>query len=233
VDTEAGMEFFLESREQASLAAAARIRGALAHRLEHQPEASLVVSGGSTPARCLEALADTELDWASVHVLLSDERWVPPDDDASNEGLVRRTLLQRHAATARLLPVYAADSDPAGRCSRIDAEIRTLPFPFACALLGMGEDGHFASLFPDADTLEQGLDPDNLELCVVVDTAASPHVRLSLTLSAISRSDEVVLLMFGEAKRDVYERAKISGNTFPVAHLLKQKRAPVRVYWAP
>jgi 6-phosphogluconolactonase len=233
MDTEAGMEFFFDTREDASLAAAARIRDAVAHRLRYQPEASLVVSGGSSPARCFEALADTDLDWANVHVLLSDERWVPPGDDASNEGFVRRTLLQRNAASARLLPVYAGDSDPARRCDEFDTEIRTLPFPFACSLLGMGEDGHFASLFPDADTLDQALDHESPDLCVVVNSAASPHVRLSLTLSAMSRSDEIVLLMFGEAKRAVYERAKASGNTYPVAHLLKQKRAPVRVYWAP
>jgi 6-phosphogluconolactonase len=227
------MECFFESREEASLAAAARIRDALSHRLEHQSEASLVVSGGSTPARCFAALADAELDWANVHVLLSDERWVPPGDDASNEGFVRRTLLQHNAASARLLPVYSADSDPARRRDELDAEIRTLPFPFACSLLGMGEDGHFASLFPGADTLDEGLDPDSPDLCVVVNTAASSHVRLSLSLSAMARSDEIVLLMFGAAKRAVYERAKTLKNSLPVAHLLKQKRAPVHVYWAP
>jgi 6-phosphogluconolactonase len=226
-------EFFFESREEASLAAAARIRDALAHRLEFQQEASLVVSGGSTPARCFTALADADLDWANIHVLLSDERWVAPGDEASNESFVRRTLLQRRAAAARLLPVYAAGSEPGRRCDDLDAELRILPFPFACALLGMGEDGHFASLFPDADTLEAGLDVENTHLCVVVDTPASPYVRLSLTLAALSRSDEIVLLMFGEAKRAVYERAKTAKNSLPVAHLLKQKRAPVRVYWAP
>ena len=233
MDTEADMECFFDSREEASLAAAARIRGALSHRLEHQGEASLVVSGGSTPARCFAALADTELDWANVHVLLSDERWVPPDDDASNERLVRSTLLQRHAAAARLLPMFDGDAQPTARREDLEAEIRTLPFPFACTLLGMGEDGHFASLFPDADALEAALDTESPELCAVVRTAASTYVRLSLTLAALSRSDEIVLLMFGEAKREVYERAKTLKNSLPLAHLLKQKRAPVHVYWAP
>ena len=233
MDTEADMECFFDSQEEASLAAAARIRDALSRRLEYQSEASLVVSGGSTPARCFAALADTELDWANVHVLLSDERWVSPDDDASNERLVRSTLLQRHAAAARLMPMFDGGAQPAARREDLEAEIRTLPFPFACTLLGMGEDGHFASLFPDAGALQHGLDPESSDLCVVVETAASPYVRLSLTLAALSRSDEIVLLMFGEAKREVYERAKTLKNSLPVAHLLKQKRAPVHVYWAP
>jgi 6-phosphogluconolactonase len=227
------MEHFFETREEASAAAAQQICGALQHRLENQPEASLVVSGGTTPARCLQLLAETDLAWAKVHVLLSDERWVAADADDSNEKLVREQLLRGRAAAAKLLPVFDAANGVAARCESLDREIRTLPFPFACALLGMGEDGHFASLFADADTLREGLDVDNTHLCVAVHTAASPYPRVSLTLSALSRSDEIVLLIFGATKREVYEKAKVSGNTWPVASLLKQKRAPVRVYWAP
>ncbi len=97
----------------------------------------------------------------------------------------------------------------------------------------MGEDGHFASLFPDAANLEEGLDVDSSELCIPVHTAASPHPRVSLTLSALSRSDEILLLLFGDRKREVYEAAKQTANGYPVFHLLRQKRAPVYVYWAP
>ena len=227
------MEYFFDTREQASLAAAEKITQALVRRLEAQNAASLIVSGGSTPGRCFEALAATELDWARVHVLLSDERWVPPSDEASNERLVRETLLQGKADGASLLPMYADDVDIAEHCAELGKTIRTLPIPFACALLGMGEDGHFASLFPDAENLQQGLDHEGPDLCLPVTTAASPHPRISLTLTALSRSDEIVLLIFGDKKRTVYERAKASGNTYPVAHLIKQKRAPVRVVWAP
>jgi 6-phosphogluconolactonase len=97
----------------------------------------------------------------------------------------------------------------------------------------MGEDGHFASLFPDAENLEQGLDTDGIQLCLPVNTAASPHPRISLTLAALSRSDAIVLLFFGAAKREVYEQAKADSNGYPVSRLLLQKRAPVHVYWAP
>ena len=100
-------------------------------------------------------------------------------------------------------------------------------------MLGMGADGHFASLFPDADNLATGLDVDAPVACIPVRTEASPYDRISLTLSALSRSDEVVLLFFGDDKREVYERAKDVGNGYPVSRLLVQKRAPVHVYWAP
>jgi 6-phosphogluconolactonase len=158
---------------------------------------------------------------------------VPPEHEDSNEKLVRETLLVGEAQDASLLPVYRPDVTIQERCSEISEELLQAPFPFACALLGMGEDGHFASLFPDAENLQEGLDVDSRQLCVPVQTAASPYPRVSLTLSALSRSDEIVLLIFGDAKRDVYETAKTSTNGNPVSHLLRQKRAPVHVYWAP
>ncbi len=227
------MEYLFETREQASIAAADRIVAALSKRLERQRDATLVVSGGTTPERCFQALAEKDLDWARVHVLPSDERWVPPDDDSSNEKLVRETLLQARANEAHFAPLYAEGTDIGKRCEALETSIRKLPFPFSVCLLGMGEDGHFASLFPDAADLKTGLDTDAAKLCMPVSTAASPHPRISLTLAALSRCDEILLLIFGDRKREVYEQAKTTGNTYPVAHLLKQKRAPVHMYWAP
>ena len=231
--SESSVEHFFDTREEASIAAAKRIAETLARRLINQSEASLVVSGGTSPARCFAALAKSDVDWQRVHVLLSDERWVSPEDDDSNEKFIRENLLQDRAAKARLLAIYDRDWNVDDRCETLDEQIRTLPFPFACSLLGMGEDGHFASLFPDADNLERGLNADNPRLCMPVRTAASPHARISLTLAALSRSDQVVLLILGDAKREIYERAKTSGSNYPVSKLLLQKRAPVHVYWAP
>lgn len=226
-------EYVFETREQASVAAAERIALALNNRLAKQTHASVVVSGGSTPGRCFETLAHAEVDWDRVHVLLSDERWVPADDENSNERLVRATLMQNGAVAARLQPVYAANIEVSDAAKALDASIRALPFPFAGALLGMGADGHFASLFPDADNLDAGLDVDGSKLVIPVSTAASPYPRISLTLAALSRSDEIVLLIFGHDKREVYEQAKFRTSKHPVARLLLQKRAPVSVYWAP
>ena len=226
-------EHHFDSRDDASIAAAEAIAGLIARRLEAQESASLVVPGGTTPARCFEALSRANLDWSAVSVVLSDERWVAPDSDDSNEKLVRDTLLINHAAGASLLSVFDADTTPDARIESLADDIRTVPFPFACSLLGMGEDGHFASLFPDAENLEAGLDADSSELCLAVSTAASPHPRISLSLSALSRSDEIVLLVFGQAKLDVLEAAKAPGSELPNARLLRQKRAPVNVYWAP
>ncbi len=227
------MEHFHDSREEASLAAASRIVAALTRRLDSQSRASLVVSGGSSPAICYSALADTDLAWNRVQVLLSDERWVPPTHSDSNEKMVREELLIGHAAAADLLPLYDEQISVAARSSMLNEALVDLPVPFACSLLGMGEDGHFASLFPDADDLELGLKVDSRTHFIPVNTAASPHPRISMTLAALLRSDEVILLFFGESKREVYERAKASSTALPVSKLLFQSRAPVHVYWAP
>ena len=227
------MENIFDNREEAALAAADRIGEALQRRLEAQGEASVVVSGGTSPAGVFAELASKALAWADVHVILSDERWVPADHEDSNEKLVRDTLLTGEAQGATLLPVYKSGVAIEERCEELNDELRLAPFPFSCALLGMGEDGHFASLFPDAENLAKGLDVDSNELCIPVRTAASPYPRVSLTLSALSRSDEILLLMFGDAKREIYEAARQQANGYPVSHLIRQKRAPVHVYWAP
>ena len=227
------MEHFFETREEASVAAAEAIAERLAARLDAQSGASVVVSGGTTPDRCFDLLSEKPLDWRRTQIVLSDERWVPPDDDASNERLVRDALLKGEAVPAKLLSVFSMTTGIQARCDEIDQQIRLGPFPFACSLLGMGEDGHFASLFPDAENLEEGVDVDGEQLCIPVSTKASPHPRVSLTLAALARSDAIVLLMFGDNKLEVYEQAKRKGSKLPVAHLLKQKKAPVHVYWAP
>lgn len=227
------MEFKFDSREAASVAAVDRAVAALERRLDGQGEASVVVSGGSTPVDFLRGLATRPLDWEHVHVLPSDERWVGTDHDDSNESMIRRTLLNGPAADAKLHGLYSADMTVDERCEDVGKSFKTLPFPFAFVLLGMGADGHFASLFPDAENLAAGLDPENTSLCIAVRTAASPHARISLTLSALARSDEIVLLAFGDAKRKVLDEAMGSSDRYPVSHLLWQKRAPVRVVWAP
>ncbi len=226
------MNNFFDSREEASVAAAQRISDALRNRLEKQEAASLVVSGGTTPARCFEALATQDLPWRDVSILMSDERWVPPSHEDSNEKLIRDTLLSGEAADANLVSYFAEGMTVEERCERLDKEIRFGSFPFACALLGMGEDGHFASLFPDADNLDEGLDLESHDLCLPVMTEASPYARISLSLAALTRSDEIVLLIFGDEKRRIYEEASAGDRRYPVTHLLRQNRAPISIYWA-
>lgn len=220
-------------RQAASAAAADRIVQALRAQLGDDRPASLVVSGGSTPADCLRLLSGARLDWARVTVLATDERWVPPDHEDSNEGMVGRELMRGAAGDARWLPFWRPGMDPETAAAAIGDDLHAAPRPFGAVLLGMGEDGHFASLFPDYDGLAAALDPESGRDCVPVRTAGSPHPRLSLSLSALLDTSELLLLIFGAAKRRVFDSALNGDMRFPVAALLAQNRTAVTTLWAP
>lgn len=226
-------EHFFDTRSLASAEAARRLSGLLVDDLKVNPCASLVVSGGSSPVECFGLLSDTDLEWNRVTILMSDERCVAPHHEASNEGMIRRELLTHFAAGVTLLPIFQESMTPDELCTTLSDKIDTLRRPFSAALLGMGDDGHFASLFPDNKNLAEGLAEDGQQHCLPALTAASPHPRISLTHSTLLQSVEVLLLFFGQAKRQVYEQARTSLTAYPVSRLLQQERTPVHVIWAP
>lgn len=226
-------ECYFASRTLASEEAAAKIISSLSAELTGGNEASFIVSGGSSPKACFNILAGAELAWNRIDVLMSDERYVAADHPDSNEGMTRRELLIRQAAEARMISMFGQGVSINRKCRQLEDEIGQLVKPYSTALLGMGEDGHFASLFPDFDRLDEGLDLANRHACMPVKTIASPFPRITLTLSELVKSKEVILLFFGAAKREVYEQSKQPGSAFPLARLLQQNKTPVRTIWAP
>lgn len=218
---------------------AARLAGEIAESLAAaiagRGLASLVVSGGRTPVRLFEHLRVQPLEWSRVCVALADERWVDPADPGSNERLVRETLLRDAAAAARFSGLKnAAPSPDLGAVSAWETFAR-IPRPFDVTLLGMGEDGHTASLFPRSPNLGAALNPDASAGCVGMWAPAAPQPRLSLNLSALIDSRRLVILIEGEAKWRTYEAASAPGapEEMPVRAVLRQNRAPVEVCWAP
>ena len=225
-------EEFFSSRKLASDAAAKQIETAIESGLDHDSKALIIVSGGSTPEQCYTRLASRPLDWEKVHVLPSDERCVPSDHPASNENMIRRTLITHKASAANLVSIYNRELALTDQCTALGTKLDSLPGTFATALLGMGEDGHFASLFADNQHLDEVLDPDSQQPCMLINTPASTHHRMTLTLSTILRSKEIILLFFGNAKHHIYEQSKLGQTQYPLSALLQQQRVPVRVYWA-
>lgn len=224
-----------ESRAAASTAAADLLAGLVGQALDSAPgaEASLVVSGGTTPGQCFDRLSAEALDWSRVTVIPSDERWVAAGDPASNEGLIRARLLRNRAGAGKVLSFFRAGLDARQAPAVIGQDLARLNPRFSAVLLGMGEDGHFASLFPDFEGLQQALDPRSGTACTLVKTAGSPYLRISLTLPALLRSVHIVLLIFGDAKRKVLETAMRRGSAFPIETLLRETRVPLTVIWAP
>jgi 6-phosphogluconolactonase len=224
-----------ESRQAASSAAADLLATAVAEQLAAGPqlEASLVVSGGSTPGPCFDLLSAKKLDWFRVTVIPSDERWVACEHPDSNERLIRIRLLKGRAEGGKVLSLFRAGIEASQAPGLIEQDLDGLTRPFTATLLGMGEDGHFASLFPDFEDLQNALNPQGGTQCITVQTAGSPHLRISLTLSALLDSEHLVLLIFGEAKRIVFEAANAGGSSYPVGSLLQNARSPLTVIWAP
>lgn len=214
-------------------AAADRLGEALEVGLGRRGAATLACAGGSTPGDIYRRLSGRPLDWAQVTVTLTDERWVEAGSPDSNARLVRETLLQGAASEARLLPLKdEASTTPESAAALAERALSAAP-PFAAVLLGMGADGHFASLFPDSPALAAGLDPRGRARVVAVPAGepAPSQPRLSLTLSALLEAPRVLLAIRGPEKLAVLERA--AGDRLPAGALLEQDRAPVSVMWAP
>ena len=194
---------------------------------------TFVTSGGTTPRTMLERLARAPLAWNEVTVTLADERWVPTSDAASNEAMVRRAL-SGAAADARFVGLYTGDPTPEDGEERCAARLASIARPFDVVLLGMGDDGHTASLFPRAPGLADALDPAGHALCRAI---RPPRLepRMTLTLGALLDARAVFLLFKGMAKRAVFEAAIAEGpiEDMPIRAVLRQQRVPVEVYWTP
>ena len=224
----------IETFATAALAADAATAALVAQLAPPGPK-RLVVTGGSSPGAVYDRLAAADLDWSRVTVTLSDERFVEADAPESNERLVRERLLRSRAASAHFVSLKGAGPTPEADALAAEPAIQALR-PFDAVLVGMGEDGHIASLFPDTPGLAAALDPVGGPAVIVVARAGlAPYVpRISLTLAALVDSRMVLLLVSGEAKRALIDRVT-ADPTFapPVAALLRQGKTPVRVIWSP
>lgn len=220
-------------RQAANLAAA--IAAQLAEALNQRALASLVVSGGHTPYPMYQQLAQHRLDWSRVLVTLADERWVATDNADSNERHVRASLLRHEAAKATFIGLKNDARRAVDGTSAAWAALAAMPRPFDAVVLGMGEDGHVASLFPDVPELAAGLDAQARPACIAVRPPAAGHARISLNLAALLQSRRIFVQIIGALKRRVYEKAHGAGadKDMPIRAILRQDRVPVAVYWCP
>jgi len=198
----------------------------LSQAIAQRGHALLCVSGGKSPIPLFKALASQALDWARVSITLVDERCVPVGHPDSNTALVQQHLLQGPAAAARFIGWIPADHStvaaPATWADRaptlqawanaVDAALRPL-WPADVVVLGMGMDGHTASLFSQAQGLAQAIAPDSRSLCTAVRPPHAPHDRLTLSLNALHAARHVALPLQGAAKRQVYELARAGAST--------------------
>ncbi|HWX12131.1 MAG TPA: 6-phosphogluconolactonase [Trinickia sp.] len=193
--------------------------------------ATLAVSGGTSPRAFLQALGGEPVDWRRVDVTLVDDRWVPETDPASNARLVRETLLAdaaQPAQCARFLPLVDVSSTLEANVAALNAApARALP---DVAVLGMGEDGHTASLFADAPEWSHAIDPA-AERFVAVRPGNAPHARVSLSLAALTRTPCLFLQIAGLRKLDVLKAATSAPQENAISKLANDKGVRLDVYW--
>ncbi|WP_300715440.1 6-phosphogluconolactonase [Hydrogenophaga sp.] len=202
--------------------------------------AVLAVSGGKSPIALFEALRVLPLEWQRVTVLLVDERCVPHDHADSNTALVRQHLLKDEAAAATFVPFFdtlpgTLDDNALNQLAEAaNRRLATQPWPMDMAVLGMGDDGHTASLFPGAPGLRQALHSSG-PVAWVRPTPASkaPHARLTLTLPALLATRELALSLSGASKLAVFQQARLGADeALPVSLVLNQHQTPVSVWLA-
>ena len=210
-------------------ALAGHIHKSMEHGLAAADVFTLAVSGGRSPIPLFERLAELDLDWSRVRIRLVDERYVPPDHADSNEALVRRHFLTGPASKADFRGLYLADADLETAVAEAIADFQTPDI----ALLGMGEDGHMASIFPGAPQFEAATAPDSVSYLHVTPPQA-PHERISMSLAALRASKQRILYISGRSKREVLQAAERSVTPgLPISLLAAEPGVSLDVHWHP
>ena len=202
------------------------LAGELENHLFNHDHVSLAVPGGTTPGPIFDSLCAADLDWARVHVMLTDERWVPETSERSNTRLLRERLLVNRAAAATYVPLYAEADTPEERLETLEASLAP-ELPISVMLLGMGADMHTASIFPGADRLHDALHGDHRLVPMRAPGAPEPRITLSAQVLRGAMSRHVVII--GDEKRVALEKAKtLSPDEAPIAIILNG----TTVHWA-
>nr|WP_241016334.1 6-phosphogluconolactonase [Paraburkholderia sp. Ac-20336] len=212
----------------ASLAAQAAATGTPAPLVRPARPAMLAVSGGSSPRPFLQTLSTQAFDWARIAVTLVDDRWVPETDSASNAQFAHATLLRNAAKDATFWPLVDTTQDLHAHVAALNADPRFAAVPDV-AVLGMGEDGHTASIFADAPEWDHAI--TTAERFVAVHPGAAPHARVSWSMSALKEVKQLFLLIAGPRKMDVLNTATAALQKNAISQLANDKGVRLDVYW--
>ncbi|HLV77235.1 MAG TPA: 6-phosphogluconolactonase [Marinobacter sp.] len=229
-----GVEMFVaDNAGQCAAQLALDVAEILRLRIRRCRSASLVVSGGSTPLPFFRALSEQDLEWERVCVVLADERWVPEGDPASNTSLVRQHLLRGRARAARYLslrqPLCTAEQALPG----IEQVLATLRLPVDVVILGMGTDGHTASLFPDAPQLELALSGQAPGRAAVMTPPSQAHTRVTLTLPVLAGARFLALHLRGDDKLETLRQALAAQDEWRAMPVRAFLKPGLRIYWSP
>jgi len=225
-------ENMFENRDTLLRELHAEIVNDLSCAIDNNGVASMLLSGGTTPGPLYKALSETKIEWDKTWFSATDERWVEPDHIDSNEKLIRSTLLKNNASNAHYIGLKTNHPTPQLGQHDTEENFSKLPLPFDVVLLGMGEDGHVASLFPNLTDTAVALDESRNQLCRAIHRNGDVD-RMTVTLRGLKASKKIILLFYGNNKMEIYNKAKLQKtDDLPVSHLLHQSDVPISLYWA-
>ena len=223
------VELAYNSLDEAAKAFAIELREIIDRAVLVRGRALIAVSGGNTPQLVFEHLSRFPINWNRVTITLTDERWVPLSHEDSNESLVRSCLMKNAAAESSFIPLYGGQKTPEAGQKACELRLKSLHLPFDAVYLGIGADGHTASLFPG------GVIEDGSSLCLPVPSSESRVARMSLSLPTLLNTRRLMLLYSGAEKHAIYLQAKNADalQKVPISHIFGRSRAPVTVFRAP
>ena len=180
--------------------------------IENIGSGSLVLSGGTSPISIYEELSNIDISWSKVFLTLVDDRLVDPDHKDSNQKLLHNHFIKNKAKNINFFPLTENFLS--------NTEFKK---PFDITLLGMGEDGHFASLFPDMINQYEAFDINASPKILTTPPQGNPLIpRITMNLSLIMESLNIILLVKGKAKQNIFEKAK-QEQKLPIHHLIKNR----------
>lgn len=223
-----------QTREALDAELSDKVANALSEAIAQKGRASLAVSGGSTPKGFFKALSLKPLAWEKVTITLADERWVDYDSSDSNTRLVHENLLQNNAKAATFFHLKQGDALSEETLATLNVAAKNDLLPLDVLILGMGEDGHTASLFPCSDQIATGLSLDNPNVLMKVEPKTAPHQRITFSFASLIQSKNIILHISGPAKKDVLNKALAGTDDFemPIRAFLNHPSLNTQVYWA-
>ncbi|MBL4822233.1 MAG: 6-phosphogluconolactonase [Colwellia sp.] len=223
-----------DTREQLDLALADKVSEILQQAIALKGKASIAVSGGSTPKGFFKVLSNKDIDWKKVTITLADERWVDINSDASNTRLVHENLLQNKASAAKFFHLKQGEELSEEILADLNIAANNALLPLDVLILGMGEDGHTASLFPCSAQIKQALDSNNKNALMAVEPTTAPHQRITFSFASLSQSKNIFLHLCGDNKKQVLAKALNGDDVFdmPIRKFLQTDNIDTQVYWS-
>jgi 6-phosphogluconolactonase len=200
--------------------------------IKKRGRASIAVSGGSTPIPLFKEFSLLNIDWKKVDLTLVDDRWVDPKNADSNELLVRRHLIKNKASKVNFIPLKNDSKTAKDGQQNSEEMVKNMILPFDVIVLGMGSDGHTASLFPCSDELSDAMNLNNLNCLISTSPKSAPYGRLSFTARVIIDAKNVFLHLNGSSKLHTLESAMEykDSSKMPIYTFLENG---LSIYWSP